>query len=322
MAQMTLSELRNGAVRPAVDTEIGFQTVAGFEALQRMANIFAESPITPDTFRAPYTVTNYRGEAEQRGCENKMQAIGACAIALDMALRMHANPLMVMQNLYVVHGRPAWSAKFLIATLNKSGKFSALKYDFQGKEGMDDWGCKAVATELATGEIKAGPLITIKLAKLEGWFDKKGSKWRTMPEVMLRYRAAAWFVNAYAPEIAMGLPEVEELRETIDITPDETQEQAQHEQEESTVTVEDITKKVKRGRKPKAEAAPAPDPAPEQEQESTPQMEPEHEPVQEPEAEPATMPEPQPERNVTPMGSYAPPSAEYDAKEDAFYAQK
>lgn len=310
MAQMTLSELKNGGVaKPAAETEIGFSTIAGFEALQRMAQIFAASPITPDTFRAPYQVQNNRGEVEQRGCDTPIQAIGACAIALDMALRMHANPLMVMQNLYVVHGRPAWSAKFLIATLNKSGKFSALKYEFQGKEGTDDWGCRAVATELATGEVKAGPLITIRLAKQEGWYDKKGSKWRTMPEVMIQKRAAAWFVNAYAPEIAMGLPEADELRETIDITPEQP-EQAQPEHEESAVTVEDIEKKVKRGRKPKAEAAPL--------------MEQEPEPVQVPQpegdAEPDPMPEPE-EPQQEQEGDHVTPTY-YDPKEEAFYAQK
>ena len=36
-------------------------------------------------------------------------------IAQNMARRMGADLLMVMQNLYVVHGRPGWSAQFLIA---------------------------------------------------------------------------------------------------------------------------------------------------------------------------------------------------------------
>ena len=325
--QMTLSELRNrGNAKPAIDAAVGFESISGFDALQRMAGLFAESPITPDTFRAPYTVKNYRGEAEQKGCDTAKAAIGACAIALDMALRMHANPLMVMQNLYVVHGRPAWSAKFLIATLNKSGRFSALRYAFQGKEGTDEWGCRAVAKELATGEVLSGPLITIALAKAEGWYGKKGSKWPSMPAMMLQYRAASWFVSTYAPDICMGLPEADELREPIDITPQEPEEP-----QENTVTVADIEKKVRRGRKPKVE----PSPALEHEQPLT--------QAQEHEVEPSPMPEPEeiqeapeslPEPRVTPMGSYEPPVMEppaeeagamardlYDAAEDAFYAQ-
>ena len=39
-----------------------------------------------------------------------------CVIALNMANRMNADPLMVMQNLYIVHGKPSWSSQFLIST--------------------------------------------------------------------------------------------------------------------------------------------------------------------------------------------------------------
>ncbi len=191
----TLAALKSPAAPEAV--RVGFETIAGFEALQRMALMFTRSSIVPRSFS---------GEGN----------VGNAVIAMDMALRMHANPLMVMQNLYVVHGSPAWSAKFLIATLNQSGRFSALRYVFQGQEGTDTWGCRACATELATGERLEGPLVTIGLARKEGWFNKPGSKWHTMPEQMLRYRAAAWFVNVYAPEIAMGLRTAEEEQDAVD----------------------------------------------------------------------------------------------------------
>ena len=200
MSQTTLARIQ-GEDAPAAAVSVGFGTLTGFEAMQRMANLFGRSSIVPDTYRS-------KGDKDYT-------SMGNCVIALDMALRMGANPLMVMQNLYVVHGRPAWSAQFLIATLNQSGKFSALRYEFQGKEGTDEWGCRAVTTELATGERLTGPLITIGLAKKEGWYGKNGSKWQTMPELMLRYRAAAWFVRAYAPEIAMGLQTVEEVRDQV-----------------------------------------------------------------------------------------------------------
>lgn len=201
MSQTTnLAELR-GATKP-VDPAIraGFDTVGGFDLIQRTAKLFASSNIVP---------TQFQGNLPN------------CVIAVDMALRMGANPLMVCQNLYIVHGRPAWSAQFLIATINQCGRFSAIRYEFQGKPGTDDWGCKAVATELATKEKLEGPLITIGLAKKEGWYGKSGSKWQTMPELMLRYRAAAWFVRAYAPEIAMGLQTAEEVKDTFDLEPAE-----------------------------------------------------------------------------------------------------
>ena len=108
MAQLSLADLkaRTNAPAPSMPTEIGFNTVAGFESLQRMAVMFTRSSMVPQTFQGDVN-------------------LGNAAIALDMAIRMKANPLAVMQNLYIVHGRPSWSAQFLIATLNKSGKFSA-----------------------------------------------------------------------------------------------------------------------------------------------------------------------------------------------------
>src|SRR5690606_1595586 len=68
-----------------------------------------------------------------------------------------------------------------------------------------------------TGEKLVGALVTIGLAKKEGWYNKNGSKWQTMPEQMLMYRAAARFVRAYAPEIAMAMHTVEELQDIIDL---------------------------------------------------------------------------------------------------------
>ena len=196
----TLSELKKSV--PPLDPSIkaGFDTVGGFDLIQRTAKLFAASNIVPQQFQGN---------------------LPNCVIAVDMALRMGANPLMVCQNLYIVHGRPAWSAQFLIATLNQCGRFTSIRYEFQGEEGKDEWGCRAVATELATGEKLAGPLITIGLAKKEGWYGKNGSKWQSMPELMLRYRAASWFVRAYAPEIAMGLKTAEEVQDTYDLEPAE-----------------------------------------------------------------------------------------------------
>lgn len=204
MAQQTttLAHLRVPSAQtqsmPVVN--IGMETVQGFEGMQRIAKLFASSAIVPERFR---------------------DNIASSFIAVDMALRMGANPLLVMQNLYDVQGTPAWSAKFLIATFNKCGRFSAIRYKFQGEEGTDSWGCRAVTKELSSGEEISGPLITIALAKSEGWYNKNGSKWKTIPELMLRYRAAAWLVNTYAPEIAMGLRTVEEEEDRVyDITPE------------------------------------------------------------------------------------------------------
>lgn len=181
-------------------TPVG-QTIRQFEATQRMASMFSKSSIVPQNFR---------------GNEN----IGNCVIAIDMAMRMNANPLMVMQNLYVVHGNPSFSSKFLIATINASKRYSTLQYEWKGEENTDDWSCRVVAYDITDKERKHplyGTWISLKMAKDEGWSTKAGSKWKTMPSQMLMYRAAAFWQRAYCPEISMGFLSTEELHDIEDV---------------------------------------------------------------------------------------------------------
>lgn len=130
---------------------------------------------------------------------------GNVLIAMEMADRMGLPLLTVMQNLHVIHGRPSWSAAFLIAGINGCGRFSPLRYRFVGEPGTDSWGCYAVAKDKTDGEELVGATITMAMAREEGWSTKAGSKWKTMPEQMLRYRAASFWARAYAPELSVGL---------------------------------------------------------------------------------------------------------------------
>lgn len=175
-------------------TRPGFESEKGFALLQRMAMMFNSSSIVPETFR---------------GKDN----VGNCVIAINMAQRMGADPLMVMQNMYIVYGNPACSSKFMIATFNTCGRYEAIKYKDTGERGTDTQGVIAWTREKSTGEIIEGPNVTIGIAKAEGWFNKSGSKWKTMPDQMLRYRAASWLIRTTAPEISMGLMSVEEAED-------------------------------------------------------------------------------------------------------------
>ena len=129
----------------------------------------------------------------------------ACLIAVDMAARLRRNPMEVMQSMYIVHGRPGFSATFLISLINSCGLFERLKFEFTGKPDSDDFGCRAWTIERATGEKLVGPLVTLKMAKEEGWAKNNAAKWRNMPEVMLRYRAASFFSRAYCPDLIGGM---------------------------------------------------------------------------------------------------------------------
>lgn len=216
---VTLNDLKSQMQPTTEKYEVGFTNSQSFELMQRGAKLLSSSTLVPKDY--------------QNNLPN-------CVVALNMANRMGADPLMVMQNLYVVYGKPSWSSKFLIASINICGRFSALRFEFVGdlvldKEGKaltdelgnaiihqdnDNWGCRAWAIDKATGQKLVGPKITIGLAKVEGWYNKSGSKWKTIPEKMLMYRAGGWWADLYAPEITMGFRTVEENMDIIDIDKD------------------------------------------------------------------------------------------------------
>lgn len=179
----------------AKPTNIGFFNLEGFELMQRIANAFSKADMVPKQY--------------QNNLPN-------CMIALDMAQRIGANPLQVMQNLYVVHGTPGWSAKFLIATINTCGRYSSLRYEWKGKEGESDYGCRAWAVELKTNQRLDGIWVTWEMVNAEGWASKNGSKWKTMPDQMFIYRAASFWQRAYAPDLGMGLQTAEEVQDVYD----------------------------------------------------------------------------------------------------------
>lgn len=195
------------ALAVQADTLQVFSGIAAFDAAQRMAKALCSSSLVPK---------EYQG---QQGLANSL-------IALEIAGRMHLSPLVVMQNMTPIHGRPTWSSKFLIATVNASGRFSPLRFVFDAKE--QPTSCYAVATDKATGEVLEGETITLELARKEGWWSRKDrqgnetSKWQTMTGQMLRYRAAAWWSNVYCPEIALGLLTQEEAVDIEAVTVRET----------------------------------------------------------------------------------------------------
>lgn len=170
-----------------------FASTDAFEGAQRMAKALAASTLMPEAYR---------------------KSIPNTLIAIELASRIGASVLMVAQNLDVIHGRPAWRASFLIATVNACGRFSPLRYRWQGTEGRDDWGCRAVAKDAQTGDECLGPLVTINTAKKEGWYQRNGSKWQTLPELMLTYRAATFWARVFAPELSLGMRTGDEVIDT------------------------------------------------------------------------------------------------------------
>lgn len=191
-----------------------FSGLEQFEAAQRMARALCTSDLVPEI---------YRGEDK----------IGNALIALELSNRLGASPLMIMQNMSVIEGRPSWSSQFLIGAVNASRRFTPVRFRvrdigpkkvdavvWEGPKGnrqrrevkldINDRGCVAWAKDLSSGDELESPEVTLEMAIKEGWYTRNGSKWQTMPDLMLRYRAAAFFSRLYAPEISLGMMSQEE----------------------------------------------------------------------------------------------------------------
>ena len=164
-----------------------------FNQMLRVSQMLSQSSLVPQ---------NYQGKPQD------------CFIAVEMAARMNTSPIFIMQNLYVVKGKPSWAGQACMAMINACGKFANVRHVYTGKKGEADRGCYVAATRLSDGAEVTGTEVTIAMAQAEGWTSN--SKWRNMPEQMLGYRAASFFAKMHCPEALMGIQTQEEF---IDAAP-------------------------------------------------------------------------------------------------------
>lgn len=282
-----------GVVTTTAPAMVGFNFFdpQQFQTMQRVCKMFASSDLVPDTYKAKTKPipTNATPEviaavqAENEAATSK--AIANCMIAVEVSMRIGASPLMVMQNMAVIYGRPSWSSKFLIATVNSCGRFEPLQFRFTDKGNIGkveytdyEWNdrarhkeavkkvldgtnirnleCVAFTTKKGSKDVLESAPVSIQLAVEERWFTKDGSKWRTMPRQMLMYRAASMWTNAYAPELSMGMRTIEEQQDIVDVEFEEmpTPPAATANNTASTISMDDA--------KPASDPAPAsPEPA-------------------------------------------------------------
>src|SRR5215472_6216900 len=189
-------------------------TIDTFAVDQRKARAYAESTLVPEHLRGNFA---------------------NCLAAMMMADEMGESRLAVMQNIYFVHGRPAWLASFMIARANRSGKFiGPLRWRATGTWPDIAMECYAYLRDAPQDDCTVAMTVSMKTARESGWTtykDKAGkeqmhARWQTpdLAALMLQYRSASWLIRLYAPECMMGLPTKEELedisgREMVDVTP-------------------------------------------------------------------------------------------------------
>ena len=231
----------------------GVFQVTNFNEAINAASFLSGSSLVPTDYRRWVPVKNQYGKAMTNadGTPQLMEnpnATSNCLIALNMANRMGYDPLMIMQNLYIIEGRPAWSSQFIIAAINACGKFDPLQFEIvnegekeieyvnsywengkklsnQATVKLENLTCIAWTTDKKGNRLQSDK-ISMEMAVKEGWYQKNGSKWQTMAGQMLRYRAAAFFGRIYAPEILMGIYAADEIRDFVDVTPEPVQQPA------------------------------------------------------------------------------------------------
>lgn len=211
-----------------------FDTIEHFNNAQRMCMCLATANMLPKHFQ---------GEGN----------LGNCMLALEIAQRGQRPIMEVFQNLYIVNGKSAWSASYLIGRVNTSGRYSSLRWESQG-DGTANWRMRAKAVELATGEELFGTWVSLDMARKFQW----GDMWNKMPEQMLRYRAAAFWVRLYCPDIAMGIPMADEVEDVKfeDVTPVNGEEG----EKKNAAAIAALQQAIGTKKKPE-EAAPANEPA-------------------------------------------------------------
>ncbi len=233
-----------GLVRTTTQTHpvtFNFFDPIQFETMQRVCKLYAHSELVPDIYKISETNPDHRARAN-------------CMVAIEIAQRIGASPLMIMQNMVPIYGKPSWSSKFLISTVNTCGRFNSLKFKFIDKgimgevryteyekiwttnpntnkgyykntpkvsifdgSNINDLECIAYTTTKGSDEILESAPISLSLAVKEGWYLKAGSKWQTIPKQMLMYRAASFWTNVYAPELSMGMRTIEEQQDIEDV---------------------------------------------------------------------------------------------------------
>lgn len=182
--------------RPMPQTVSMWNNTTLFNQTYKMAGMFAASDLVPPAYKG--NVSN-------------------CMIAIDIANRMGLSPITITQNSQIVKGHFTWTGSACKSMIDSCGKYRKTRYVEVGKRGEDDWGFYLEAED-RDGNIINGVTVTLGMAKAEGWTSNP--KWRSMPELMMKYRCASFFMRTECASLSMGFltaEEVEDIPEREDV---------------------------------------------------------------------------------------------------------
>ena len=170
------------------DYTLNYLDGQALKKLSSNATVLSKSQLLPERFR------------------NKPEDV---MLLMDLAARMKVPLFALAKAMYIVHGEIGLSGQFCISLINACGRFSAFTPVYVGEPDTAEYGCYGVATRLSDGVVCKSTTITLGMAQSEGWM--RNSKWKTMTDQMLAYRAAAFFARVYCPDVLCGLQTTDEI---------------------------------------------------------------------------------------------------------------
>jgi hypothetical protein len=130
----TLSDVaQKPSAVPGTDITINMFSAQGFALAQRLATAYMSSNAVPAPFRSVTTKREKQGNDYVDVEIPNPSAMGNCLVAIETALAVGMSITAVMQNANIIEGRLTWSAKFVIASINSSGRFHPLRFDMVNK---------------------------------------------------------------------------------------------------------------------------------------------------------------------------------------------
>lgn len=197
-----MSDTQNNGGSPGTGLSLNRQTASlnvwgqDFERAQRMASALSSAALFPQNFKD----------------------VGSCLIVLEFAQRLGMSPFEVAQNIDLIHGKPSWKSSYILQCI--ADQYEDYEYE-EGVDGkvktpdgreIDNRTCKLVVT-LPNGKRREGATISYRMAIEQGWWGRKDSKWPSMGEQMLIYRAAAFFDRKWPSGRTFGVRPVDEVQD-------------------------------------------------------------------------------------------------------------
>lgn len=163
---------------------------ATFAQMWRVATMFAQSTVVPEAFKG-----------------NPAN----CFIALQFAFRSGLDPMLAFQKLYIVGGRLGMETQLAVAMVRQANCIVGpirSKIEGLGKNKK----CTVTVTDARTDE-DVSHTLDWATVELEGWLNRRGSKWATDPDLMLYYRATMRLLRQQYPDTLLGMYTKDELEE-------------------------------------------------------------------------------------------------------------